>query len=82
MTPANQCSLTGRPCLTPQENNRWPWQIGAGGLLVGLSTHLGFPLPLGVGHKHAIFGEGCVVGTFVRLDENVWPVRPFGGERR
>ena len=23
-----------------------------------------------------------MVGTFIQLDENVWPVRPFGGKER
>ena len=58
------------------------WQIGAGGFLIGLSAHFGFLLLLGVGHKWAHpLGSRHMVGTFVRLNENVWPVRPFWGVR-
>ena len=59
MTLADQWSLTGCPRLTPWGKQPTARRIAAGRLLVGLSAHLGFPLPLGVGHKKCLsLGRG------------------------
>ena len=59
MIQANQWSLTDHPRSTLWGKQPMAWRIEAGGLLVGLSAHLGFLPPLGVGHKHAyLWGRG------------------------
>ena len=57
-------------------------QIEAGRFLVGLSAHLGFCLLLGKDTNMSVFREGHMVGTFIQLDKNIWPVGPFGGKGR
>ena len=44
---ANQWSLTGHPRSTLWGKQPMAWWIEAGRFLVGLSSHLGFPPPLG-----------------------------------
>ena len=77
---ANRWSPTGHPRSTlwgRQPMARW---TEASRFLVALSTHLGFPPSPGAGYKGVCLSGGVMVGTFIQSDENVWPVRPFGGK--